>query len=171
MIKIQELLFIKSLFKKAFFSTVWQCILFGLAFAIYTQIYNISHAYTITARDAAILYVAVPVISGVVCCKLMSRSGFKIQKRNAKSKAYKNRFAGRIFAVICFILIGYGLEKIRVENLEFVVKLFELSGLNNSFAFDFIFRFSTYVLVAIFPISYAVAEYSFVPVVQGQNVN
>ena len=52
-----------------------------------------------------------------------------------------------------------------------MVKLFELSGLNNSFAFDFIFRFSTYVLVAIFPISYAVAEYSFVPVVQGQNVN
>lgn len=171
MIKIQELLFRKSLFKKAFFSTVWQCILFGLAFAIYTQIYNISHAYTITARDAAILYVAVPVISGVVWYRLMSRSGFKVQKRNEKSKAHKNRVAGRLVAVSCFILIGYGLEKIRVENLEFVVRLFELSGMNNSFAFEFIFRFSTYILVAIFPISYAVAEYLFAPAVQEQNVN
>lgn len=161
----------KCFFKETFLSTVWQYILFKIIFALYTQIYIISHSYTTTVRDATILYIVIPVFSGIVCCRIMGRRHFKIQKSNVKSKASRQRFAYRMLAVTCFILIGYGLEKIHVENPEFAVQLLETIGLNNSFVFEFIFRFPTYILVAIFPISYALTEFLFSPVIQEQNLS
>lgn len=164
------MLFKKRFCKEAFLSTVCQYILFKFVFSIYTQIYIISHSYTATVTVAVILYIIIPIISGVVCYMIMSIRRFKIQKRNVKSKASKQKFACRMLAITCFILIGYGLEILHVKNPEFAVRLLEIAGINNNFVFDFVFRFSTYILVAIFPISYALTEFLFSSGVRKQNI-
>ena len=160
----------KCFCKEAFLSTVCQYILFKFVFSIYTQIYIISHSYTTTVNDAVILYIIIPIISGVLCYIIISIRCFKIQKRTVKSKAYKQKFACRMLAIACFILIGYGLEILHVKNPEFSVRLLEIAGINNNYVFDFVFRFSTYILVAIFPISYALTEFLFSSGVRKHNI-
>lgn len=153
-------------FQKAFLSTVWQYIFFKIIFGIYTQAYIISHSYTITVWNACILYIVIPLIGGYICCRIINRRNFKFQKGNIRAALPIKRLAVRMLAVTCFVISGYALEKMRAANPELPVDLLVKIGLNNDFIFEFIFRFSPYILTAIFPVSYAVVEWLFKPIVK-----
>ena len=140
-------------------------ILFKFALVIYTQIYSITHSYMTTVWNAIMMYMVIPLIGGFVCCVIANRKNFEFQRGAIKEKPSKQRLTVRMLVVICFIVIGFVLEMIRVTNRETVSIFVELS-LNNTVIFEFLFGFSMCIISAIFPITYAVVEWMFCPVVR-----
>lgn len=102
-------------------------------------------------------YILIPTLSALSCCFLVHRSNFHFDSQNMVSKVSFCRLAVRLLSVFCFLFIGYILG----ENNISLNMIFGGNKLVN-FILELITNFNYYVMIAIFPTVYALAEYLFV---------
>ncbi len=159
----------KSLLQKAVVSTVCQYLFFKVIFAGYLQIYIVSHSYRATVWSAVILYFAIPVLGGCGYCWLRNRRTFGFRPGQMREPLAVQRLSVRVLTVACFLVCGYVLERMRAGDPELPVRWFAATGLSDDFVFHLVFSFPLYLVTALFPVSYAVAEWLCQPAAQECN--
>lgn len=159
----------KSLLQKAVVSTVCQYLFFKVIFAGYLQIYIVSHSYRATVWSAVILYFAIPVLGGCGYCWLRNRRTFGFRPGQMRGPLAVQRLSVRVLTVACFLVCGYVLERMRAGDPELPVRWFAATGLSDDFVFHLVFSFPLYLVTALFPGSYAVAEWLCQPAAQECN--
>ncbi len=143
----------------AFLTTACQYILFTPIFVMYLF-------YILWVPIPWILivsYILFPLISAYICCFLINRRNFHFNLKNKASKASVHRLISRMLSVICFLLIGYYAGKQVLLFPVFISDLFNIFGENAGTLESLLTNIFFYILVAIFPITYAFTEYLFVP--------
>ncbi len=143
----------------AFLTSMCQYILFGPIFYIYMVF--IPWLRIGELGVLAVPYILIPLLSAFVCCFLMNRGDFHFDLRNMISKASAYRLAARLLSVFCFLLIGYIIDK--NNGMPIVVSEFlRLFGEHGGAFESALNNFLVYIVIAIFPIVYALVEYLFV---------
>lgn len=142
----------------AFLTSMCQYTLFGPIFYIYMVFIPWPRIQWVVL---VVPYILIPTLSAFVCCFLMSRSNFRFDSRNMASKASAYRLAARLLSVFCFLLIGYTLDN-KIVMPIFVSDLLNLFGEHGDAFESLLGNIIFYIVVAIFPIVYALVEYLFV---------
>lgn len=107
-------------------------------------------------------YFLIPILSAYGCCFLLNRGNFHFNARNSAPRASKGRLASRLLSVFCILLLGYKISMIRMMP-DVVYKILGVFGENSHLVAMFISNFLLYLIIAIFPIVFALVEFLFVP--------
>lgn len=142
----------------AFLTSMCQYILFGPIFYIYMVFIPWPRIEWVLL---AVPYILIPLLSAFVCCFLMHRGNFHFDSRNMASKASAYRLAARLLSVFCFLFIGYIIDKNNGMPI-FVSEFLRLFGEHGGAFESALNNFLVYIVIAIFPIVYALVEYLFV---------
>jgi len=144
----------------AFFTSICQCILFAPIFIVYIVF--------IPWPPIVWVWIASPILFSVLSaygwCFLMHRNNFHFDKQNIVSKASVYRLAVRLLAGFCFLWVGYVAD--RKHGIPILVSVIRNFGEHaHASTFEFLLEnFTFYLIVAIFPIVFALVEYLFVSV-------
>ncbi len=141
----------------AFLTSVCQYTLFGPIFIIYM----VFIPWPPIAWVLIVPYIVIPILSAFGCCFLMHRGNFHFDSRNMISKASAYRLAIRLLSVFCFLLIGFIVSKEQFVPI-FVSDLLNNFGEHAGTFESLLTNPFFYILVAIFPIVFALVEYLFV---------
>jgi len=140
-----------------FLTSACQYIFFGPIFIIYM----VFIPWPPIAWVLIVPYILIPILSAFAGCFLMQRNNFQYDSRNRVSKASAYRLAVRILSAFCFLLIGYtvSINHFLPTNISDFLNMFgEYAGTFESLLTNVFL----YLVVAIFPITYAIVEYIFV---------
>lgn len=146
----------------AFLTSACQYTLFGSIFIIYMVVIP----WPPIEWMLIVPYLLIPMFSAFGCCFLMHRSYFRFDSRNMASKVSAYRLAARLLSTFCFLLIGYIVSTKHVMQIsvsDWVNMFGEYASVLSSLLTNFFF----YLIVAIFPIVFALVEYLFVTRKQG----
>ena len=140
-----------------FLTSVCQYALFGVIFLVYIVCISWANIPWILI----VSYTLIPILSAWICCFIIHRNNFRFDSQNMVSKASVYRLAARLLSVFCFLLIGYIVDRkhvlpIFISNL--LNRFGEYAGIIESVLNNFFF----YIIIAIFPLVYALVEYLFV---------
>ncbi len=141
----------------SFLTSMCQYTLFGPIFYIYIVFIPWPRIEWVML---AVPYILIPPLSAFCCCFLMHRNNFHFDSLNMASKASAYRLAARLLSVFCFLLIGYTFDKNGMPI--FVSDLLNKFGEHGSAFESLLNNIIFYIVVAIFPIVYALVEYLFV---------
>lgn len=116
-----------------------------------------------------ILCFAIPVVGGCGYCWLRNRRTFGFRPGQMREPLAVQRLSVRVLTTACFLVCGYVLERMRAGSPELPVRWFAATGLSDDFVFHLVFSFPLYLVTALFPVSYAVAEWLCKPAAQECN--
>jgi len=141
----------------AFLTSVCQYILFGFIFIIYM----IFIPWPPIAWVLIVPYIIIPILSAFCCCFLMHRGNFHFDSQNTVSKASVYKLTARLLSVFCFLLTGYIVSKKQFVP-TFISNLLNNFGEHAGTFESLLTNLFFYLIVAIFPIAFALFEYLFV---------
>lgn len=144
-------------FLLAFLTSACQFILFAPIFIIYMTFIP----WPPIAWVLIVPYMVIPIFSAFSWCYLRYRFNFNLESRNKLSNASAYRLAIRLMSVFCLLLIGVIVSKNRFVPIfvsDFLNNFGEIGSTFKSLLINPFF----YLIVAIFPIVFALVEYLFV---------
>lgn len=141
----------------AFLTSVCQYILFWVIFTAY-MIYI---PWAPIVWVLIVPYIIIPILSAYGCCYLVNRNNFHFDSLNMASKVSVYKLIVRFLPAFCFFLIGYILGKRQAVPIFISNLLSRLGNYGDIFA-SALTNPSIYLIVSIFPITFAIVEYIFV---------